>query len=415
MRRLKYVVSLRRARAEGAHEARPYVGLENVESWTGRLVDSATLSGSRSATATQHRAQGHTFEAGDVLFGKLRPYLAKAWLAEFPGRSTTEFLVLQPGDVEPRFLKYLCLRHDFIHAVGASTSGSKMPRAEWTHIGNLPVPVPPRRLQQEIADYLDLETARIDASISAEERLLRLLNERRQAVVTNTVARGLDPDVTLKDTGISWLGDGPANWQKWKLGHLGRVGNGSTPSRSNTKYWLGGSVPWLNSAVVNQDEVIASEQYVTKTALAECHLPILGPGTVLVAITGQGKTRGQAVVLSTEATINQHLAFVDPDPERLDAWFLRWWLFAAYSFLRSISDDAGGTKGALTCMDVANLRILLPPLGDQIEIREHIAREIAEIERARDAAERAIALLKERRSAVVAAGVTGQIDVGSAA
>ena len=147
----------------------------------------------------------------------------------------------------------------------------------------------------------------------------------------------------------------------------------------------------------------------------ECHLPILRPGTVLIAITGQGKTRGRAVVLSTRATINQHLAFVDPDRERLCPWFLRWWLFAAYDFLRSISDDAGGTKGALTCEDVANLRIALPPPGDQAAIVEHVACRIEQIEDAGEVARRTIGLLKERRAALISAAVSGRIDVEATA
>ena len=158
-----------------------------------------------------------------------------------------------------------------------------------------------------------------------------------------------------------------------------------------------------------------SDQHVTRTALEECHLPILRTGTVLIAITGQGKTRGRAVILSIQATINQHLAFVDPDRERLHPWFLRWWLFAAYDFLRSISDDAGGTKGALTCEDVANLRIALPPLEDQAAIVEYIACQIEKLDDAGGATQRTIDLLKERRAAVIAAAVTGQIDVEAAA
>lgn len=282
-------------------------------------------------------------------------------------------------------------------------------------IGAMRLPVPPLEGQIAIADFLDRETARIDALVAAKQRLLDLLAEKRKAIIATAVIRGLDPKVKLRDSGVPWLGEMPAHWELWKVGHLARVGNGSTPERDKVAYWNEGSFPWLNSSVVNQDEVTSSDQFVTDVALRECHLPRLRPGTVLVAITGQGKTRGQAVVLSIEATINQHMAFVAPDPTLVDAWFLRWSFYRAYDYLRSISDDAGGTKGALTCEDVAGLRLPLPPPDEQRAIVEHIARATAKLDAVRAATERTIGLLKERRSALIAAAVTGQLDVRAAA
>ena len=301
------------------------------------------------------------------------------------------------------------------HRLNFVSTGSTYDAVATEDVENLLVETTALDAQRTIADYLDHETARIDALIAAKETTLRLLAEKRRAFVTSAVTRGLDPDAPLRDSGALWLGEIPAHWETWKLGHLARVGNGSTPNRGHARYWFGGTIPWLNSGVVNRAEVTSSDQHVTETALDECHLPILRPGTVLIAITGQGKTRGRAVVLSTQATINQHLAFVDPDRERLYPWFLRWWLFVAYDFLRSISDDAGGTKGALTCEDVAKLRIALPPPGDQAAIVEHIACRIEQIEDAGEVARRTIGLLKERRAALISAAVSGRIDVEATA
>ncbi|EQD28759.1 restriction modification system DNA specificity subunit, partial [mine drainage metagenome] len=127
-KRLKYVVSLRRSRVEGAQDDRPYIGLENIESSTGRLIgDPAATDVSAPSATGEAESLSNTFEPDDVLFGKLRPYLAKAWVAAFPGRCTTELLVMQPVEAESRFLRYVCLSRDFIDAVDASTFGSKMP------------------------------------------------------------------------------------------------------------------------------------------------------------------------------------------------------------------------------------------------------------------------------------------------
>ena len=411
-KRLKHVVLLRRSRVDGNADDRPYVGLENIESWTGKLLgDSSATDEVPSVTGT---SLSNTFEPGDVLFGKLRPYLAKAWVAEFPGRSTTEFLVMDSVEVEPRFLRYVCLWRDFVDAIDASTFGSKMPRADWGSIGNMSVPIPDWFSQRVIAEYLDRETARLDALVAEKQRVIELLAEKRRALIARAVTSGLDPTTPRRESGIPWLGEVPVHWEVWKLGHSASVGNGSTPSRGNAAYWTEGTIPWLNSSVVNQHEVTESAQFVTQIALRECHLPMVKSGSVLVAITGQGKTRGQAVVLSFYATINQHLAYITPDLSRLDPWFLRWSLLSAYEFLRSISDDAGGTKGALTCGDVANLRVPIPPIDEQRAIAAYIATVSERLDQVRVAAECAMGLIKERRAALIAAAVTGQIDVGSA-
>ncbi len=281
-------------------------------------------------------------------------------------------------------------------------------------IGATLVPVPPIWKQQAIGDYLDRETARLDALVAEKKRLLRLLVEKRQALIIHTVLRGLNPRAPLRDSGIPWIGRLPAHWQIWKLSHVASVGNGSTPNRGQPEYWQDGDIPWLNSSVVNQGEVTGAEQFVTNLAVRECHLPLVRSGSVVVAITGQGKTRGRAAVLSIDSTINQHLAFISPDNGRLSSWYLKWTLSAAYDYLRNISDDVGGTKGALTCEQLSSLRVPVPPEAEQQEIVMEIASRIRVIDDLAAATKRSVAVLRERRSALIGSAVTGQLKVDDA-
>lgn len=310
----------------------------------------------------------------------------------------------------PRFLQAVLQgqSHWLLAQADQSAHGTK--KLETDVLRQFETPCPSLTTQQQVVSYLERETGRIDALIAAKEHQLDLLAEKRHAVISEAVTRGLDPAAPVRSSGLPWLGDVPAHWQIWKLGHVARVGNGSTPNRDNPKYWQGGSIPWLNSAVAHQPEVTSSEQFITDLAFRECHLPLLRPGTVLVAITGQGKTRGQATVLSLEATINQHLAYVALDQRRLTPWFLRWLFLAAYDFLRSISDDSGGTKGALTCEELAGLRMPIPPIAEQNAISEWIGDESAKLDAVRAATKRTIELLRERRAALIAAAVTGQFE-----
>jgi len=390
-----------------------YVDIGNVDS-SGKIHEIATFRFGDAPSRARRSVRD-----GDVIISCVRTYLQAISSIQDPPDNlivSTGFAVVRPlrGVLDAAFGKYALRESAFLAEVEMRSVGVSYPAINASALGDIPVHLPSQERQCAIADYLDRETARLDALLAAKERVLALLAEKRRALITRAVVRGLDPHAPLRDSGIPWLGEIPAQWELWKLAHLAVVGNGSTPNRDSLEYWAEGTVPWLNSSVVNQEEVTTADQFVTETALRECHLPLVRPGSVLVGITGQGKTRGQAVVLSFEATINQHIAFITPGVPGLDAWFLRWALFVAYEFLRSISDDAGGTKGALTCEAVGALRVPLPPFDEQRAIVDHVSSETGKLNALRLATERTITLLRERRAALIAAAVTGQIDVPDA-
>ncbi|USY20739.1 restriction endonuclease subunit S [Nocardiopsis exhalans] len=195
-----------------------------------------------------------------------------------------------------------------------------------------------------------------------------------------------------------------------KLGRTTRIGNGSTPRRENREYWDGGDVPWLNSSVVNQRRVDSAVQFVTAAALSECHLPIVPPGSVLVGLTGQGKTRGMATILDVEATVNQHLAYVIPDRDKWWPGYLLWLLTSAYDDLRRISEENGSTKGGLTCEALKQLRVSIPPIDEQRAICCYLDRETARIDTLIEEQQRLIGMLWERRRAVCLTAVTRGVD-----
>ena len=314
-----------------------------------------------------------------------------------------------------RWLFHLTKSPAFQQWLGTTAVEATIGNISGEKYANLLVPVPPPSQQRAIVDELDREVKRLDKLISAKKHVLRILAEKQRALITRAVTRGLDPAVRLREFEVPWLGPIPAHWDVWKLGHAASIGNGSTPRRGNADYWDAGTIPWLNSSVVNEQEATHADQFVTRTALQECHLPLVTPGSVLIAITGQGKTRGRAVVLSFTATINQHLAYVTSDPCVMNPWFLRWTLLAAYDFLRRISDGSGGTKGALTCEDVANLRVPVPPIDEQLSVVSHITKTSRPLDDLCRVVKEAIDLLKERRNATIAGAVTGRIGLGNAA
>lgn len=158
-----------------------YIGLEHIESGTGKFI--ASMDG----TQTESESTVSHFCTGDVLFGKLRPYLAKAVIAYGDGVCTTELLVLRPRSMDAGYLLRCLLLDGFIKTVDASTFGAKMPRADWTFISNLLLPEPPVEEQQAIAAYLDHETARIDKLLAHVQDEIKLLQEFRAATITDAV------------------------------------------------------------------------------------------------------------------------------------------------------------------------------------------------------------------------------------
>ena len=183
-KRLKFSVDLINNKIEAENSNLPYMGLEHIESWTGkRIADDNALS----------EGIASHFRPDDVLFGKLRPYLAKVYLSEIEGLASTEALVLRSKeDIYSKFLKYYILSRDFINIVDSSTFGAKMPRASWDFIGNLFLTTPPLSEQQAIANFLDHKTKQIDQQKFKIQQAIDRLKEYRTALITNAVTGKID-------------------------------------------------------------------------------------------------------------------------------------------------------------------------------------------------------------------------------
>ena len=203
---LKWSVDLSTKRpTKEEQEALPYISNEDIVSWTGKLLI---------AEPQPAEADSRTFRKNDVLFNKLRPYLAKVYHTTFDGASSGELFCLRPSNaVESRFLFYVLESKGFIDTINAETFGAKMPRVDWEIVGHQPLPLPPLDTQRRIARFLDEKTARIDALIEKKRELLDRLAEKRQALITRAVTKGLNAQTPKKPSGIDWLGDIPAHWE----------------------------------------------------------------------------------------------------------------------------------------------------------------------------------------------------------
>lgn len=396
--RLKTKVSLR---TEKATERNYPVALENIESASGKFLP----------TEGEFEGEGVAFDAGDILFGKLRPYLAKVYLAKCVGEAVGDFHVLRPAKaMVGRFVQFQILSRAFINVVDGSTFGSKMPRASWEFLGNMPLVVPSVEEQTAIAAFLDRETGKIDALIAGQEKLLTLLAEKRQATISHAVTRGLNPDAPMKDSGVAWLGKVPAHWE------IRRVKSVSTFATSGPRGWSErisdeGSI-FVQSGDLTEflSVEFTSAKRVSVGIDAEAERTRLADGDVVVCITG-AKTGNVAVCtcVPEPAYVNQHLCLIRPSFEVLP-------LFLGTSLKSTVGQtqfelSQYGLKQGLSLENVREALIVLPPHTEQSRIIAFLDVETAKLDGLKAESERAIELLKERRSAVIAAAVTGKIDV----
>jgi type I restriction enzyme S subunit len=325
-----------------------------------RFVDKPT------ATLTS----GTYFERGDLLVSKITPSfengkqaLTRNLSAEF-GYATTEVIPIRPKDKrrDPRFVFFYLLHPDVRSFVAEKMEGATgRQRVPDDVLLDLPVPDFEPVDESTIANVLQV----VQTAIVTESRRESLSRDLQQATTRELFTRGLRAN-KQEDTEIGLL---PATWEVVPLGRLGRIGNGSTPRKGDLRYWEDGTYPWLTSAKVYDREIVSADQFVTPAALEECHLPRLRPGSVLMAITGQGKTLGHCAVLRMHATINQHLAYLDTNTALANPAFIRGYLETQYEYLRQIASGGGSTKGALTCAFLRQLKVPLPrTLDEQDEI-----------------------------------------------
>lgn len=273
------------------------------------------------------------------------------------------------------------------------------------------IAVPPIEEQRSILEFLRVETSRIDALIAKKTRFIELLKEKRQALITHAVTRGLDPKVKMKNCGADWIGEVPEHWSVSKLAYVATERGGKTPTTSVLKFW-DGNIPWVSPKDMKSDVVSDSIDKITEAAVTEFGMARIPPCSILVVVRGMILAHSFPVgETAREVTINQDMKALAPIPE-LRASYLRLLLQSAKHYVVNVlvAEAAHGTRVLRT--DIwKQLPIFLPPVGEQDAILTHIANATARLDALRDATLRSIDLLKERRSALITAAVTGQIDL----
>ncbi|HMR10868.1 MAG TPA: hypothetical protein PKA88_34055 [Polyangiaceae bacterium] len=318
----------------------------------------------------------------------------------------TGLIIIRPRcDFDRDFARWFLLSDLFAQQVAVLQAGSAIQHFGPSHLGVMFCPVPPPTQQRAIARFLDDEVEAIDAAVSAKRRVLELLAEKRKAIIATAVTRGLDPKVKLRDSGVPWLGELPAHWEieraRWLFRERDERGEPDLPLME-VSIAKGVSVREFSDEKI---ETTAADFNSYKVARKND-----------IAFNKMRMWQGAVGVAPTDGLVSPDYVVAEPTGSMLPD-------YSGLLFrIEALSAECGRRSHGLTWDrlriywdEFREIQLPLPPAAEQQAVVEHIARETAKLDAVRAATERTIALLKERRSALIAAAVTGQLDAGAVA
>lgn len=384
VKRMKFVVANVGDKIDAKESDLRYFGLENIESFTGKLLDSVEL---------ESEGIGHRFQKDDVLFGKLRPYLAKVFLAQEEGLSSTEALVFRSSEViYPKFLSYYCLSQDFINEVNGTTFGSKMPRASWDDISSFRMVYPSLAEQKIIADFLDKRLAQVDALIAKQETLLEKLAEQRVALISHAVTKGLNPDVEMKVSGVDYLGKLPSKWKVVKLARIFSIKAGGDVQENKFSRECLEEYPY--PIYTNANDAGSIYGYTNEARYPKNSITVSGRGDVGFAVYRDH---------SFDAIIR---LLVMMPYQKVDCRYYTYLINAVIDF--QVNSSA---VSQLSTLQISPYKVPLFSEIDQKEIADYLDAECGKIDGMVKVVERTIIKLQEYRSTLITQVVAGKIDV----
>ena len=395
--RFKNIASLITTPSNSSHK----IGLENIEGGTGKYL----------LSESEFEGNGIQFEVGDIVYGKLRPYLQKVWKATFSGNAVGDFFVFRPNyKIDRNYLLYLMLSKGFTDDVNSSTYGAKMPRVSSDYIMTMRCGIPPFSEQQSIAAYLDTITGKIDKAIAQQQKMIDLLNERKQIIINHAVTKGLNPNVSMKDNGMEWIGQMPEHWEQLPLKYVFEIRNGYTPSKNDKSYWTNGTIRWYRMEDIRKSGRILNEsiQYVTHKAVNGKGL--FKAGSYIMAICTA--SIGEHAMLIADSLANQQFANFNIRKslvEDFDPMYLFYFMYVVGDFCRNNANS--------TCFQYVDMEalkrfpILKPSKEEQKCIVAYLDKGLKKLNTALEQTKDRIALLQERKQIIINEVVTGKVKV----
>ena len=272
----------------------------------------------------------------------------------------------------------------------------------------LPLLLPERNEQRRIADYLDRKCGQIDATIARQQEVIEKLKAYKLSVITEAVTKGLNPDMPMKDSGVEWIGKIPEHWQVPKIKYLATIASGGTPDRSHPEYW-NGSINWVKTGELQNSELYETEEKITELALENSSAKVFGVDNILVAMYGQGKTRGMTALLKVPSATNQACAGITVYSKDITVSYLWLFLMGAYDAIREKANGSGQPNLSGTL--IADFNVTLPPIDEQMNICKTVAMRLPHIDSIIEQKETIVDKLTAYKKSLIYEVVTGKKEV----
>lgn len=266
--------------------------------------------------------------------------------------------------------------------------------------------------QQLIADFLDERCAEINSVIADLEKQIEILEKYKKSLIAETVTKGLDKTVELKPSELGWTDSIPKSWCVKKISYMANSRSGGTPDRNNLDYWENGDIPWMSSGEVNKRNVYETEEKITILATRNSSAKIIPANSVLIALNGQGKTKGMSAILRIDSACNQSLCAFSCYEGVLHYEYLFWCFQAMYSYLRSMAGD--GVRDGLAASYVQKQKIPVPVFSEQVEIANYLNKKCEQIDGIVEEKQHQLKAIQQHKKSLIYEYVTGKKRVKEA-
>lgn len=307
----------------------------------------------------------------------------------------------------PKFTYYQLQSGNFFGHVENYKYGTTFYGLSQESMGKFICLLPPLKEQQSIANYLDAKTSAMDKKVTLLEQKIETYKKLKRTLINQTITKGLDKNVPLKDSGISWIGHIPKHWEVKRLKDIFSTFSGGTPSTKVREYW-NGNIPWIPSGKVQNNIILKEvvEDFISEDALKESSTKMAKSGSILIALTGA--TCSNIGLLTFDTTINQSIVALNKKTD-LEKKYFFYYLVSASSKIRS--SMTGGAQAGINQEDVKFLNILHPPKSEQEEIANYLDNKTATIDAIVGNITKQIETLKQLRKTLINDVVTGKIKV----
>jgi type I restriction enzyme S subunit len=331
---------------------------------------------------------------GDIVFARTGGTTGKSFLVRNPPRAVFASYLIRLRPSESTFAEYLSAffqSHDYWRQIWAAARGGAQPNVNANLLGRLLLPLPPLAEQKQIAGILSEQMGQVARA--------------RQAMEDQLKAAAALPAAYLRDVFTSPQAQA---WPRRRFAEIATTCSGTTPSRAVAAYYEG-TIPWVKTGELKDGTIVETEEHITQAALQECSLTLLPVDTLLIAMYGQGQTRGRTGRLLLPATTNQACFAILPNPGLFRTEFLQYWFRYSYERLRRETEGRGGNQPNLNGMVLRDQEIRLPPLDEQSNVIDYLTTRLPIADASKLHLESQVAALDHLPAALLRRAFNGEI------